>query len=723
MAKPVVFVLLGLFLFFVNTSSVLAALMPLHPDLCPSGTSSGPPPQSTNLTLSEGDRTKNQAFLRQINACPNACYDLVITLSIKPSFTGPHTMVVDTKVTDICKPANEENLEKTNRGCTKGQNEPRLTIEMKEVKHPITQNVEIPGKLISSKSRCDKTISNIVDSMFAKASPESKDIVAALEELGKRPEATVAGPPLITETNALVNAYEELGLDRAQAEDMVKSNPVKAAEMLRAIQDGDINKAGQIAKETFKANDQLNDAVRLAAERNQETSTTASVGGGPPVSQNTFGNPPGVDNREWQIDPRGEPQYPVRNSTTRDGQLKTVISPEALGRIIEDRSETFCATVQGSCYASPEAFVATQMNETTGDVRVSGDGGNSQSLAQVYSAQSGFNTYLAQYKAAYGEDYMLHRVNLRDPSINPEWIASQSVGMQAVVLQDKGQNAGGNYARLVTGYNGSGAAAAAYGNRALNNTQLLQGGRADPYWQAVYNTAREGGGPAITNLAATGIPRGTNSASPFGNVSPFTTTRPVGTAGPTGTSGGGAGTSGNPITQLFSRLFGGGTSGGQSAPTGPQGGGAVPNQQPSQQIPGGSSQQTPQGGQPTSGGGTSPTSPVQQLLDALSPGGSSVSTPAVPVEAVASILVQPQEVERGGSLVVSWSSVGTSSSAPCHVILTVGTTTSVVAQGNEGTRSIQTSAATPTGGWDFRLRCTAAIDGELFERNMSALVK
>ncbi|OGG62145.1 hypothetical protein A3C21_03540 [Candidatus Kaiserbacteria bacterium RIFCSPHIGHO2_02_FULL_59_21] len=89
---------------------------------------------------------------------------------------------------------------------------------------------------------------------------------------------------------------------------------------------------------------------------------------------------------------------------------------------------------------------------------------------------------------------------------------------------------------------------------------------------------------------------------------------------------------------------------------------------------------------------------------------------------VASLVVQPREVARGNPLVVSWSSIGMSVAEPCHVYARAGGTNALIARGNEGSRTILTSATTTPGAWDFSLQCRSA-SGTPLERSASAIVK
>ncbi len=93
------------------------------------------------------------------------------------------------------------------------------------------------------------------------------------------------------------------------------------------------------------------------------------------------------------------------------------------------------------------------------------------------------------------------------------------------------------------------------------------------------------------------------------------------------------------------------------------------------------------------------------------------------VQAVASIIAEPREVMRGNPITVSWSSVGTSQSAPCEVFLQSGTGTSSIARGNEGSERVPTSAATGTLMWGFTLQCTALSGTRLIQQATSVSIK
>lgn len=92
-----------------------------------------------------------------------------------------------------------------------------------------------------------------------------------------------------------------------------------------------------------------------------------------------------------------------------------------------------------------------------------------------------------------------------------------------------------------------------------------------------------------------------------------------------------------------------------------------------------------------------------------------------PPKAVAVLIAQPSQVARGGTITVSWSSVGMSASAPCQIRLEVGTSTSAFAGGNEGSKQFGTNASTTPGTQKFILQCTAQT-GEAVEQSATVTI-
>ncbi|QQG37555.1 MAG: hypothetical protein HYS26_02905 [Candidatus Kaiserbacteria bacterium] len=178
-----------------------------------------------------------------------------------------------------------------------------------------------------------------------------------------------------------------------------------------------------------------------------------------------------------------------------------------------------------------------------------------------------------------------------------------------------------------------------------------------------------------------------------------------------GLGGGLGGESGSPFNlgSLLSGLTKGfGGSGGSRPPSG--GGGYVGGGAPAQS---GGGYVAPSGGAPVSGQ-TYPVTPVSQQIQPV------VTTPQI--KPVATILVQPKEVQRGSSITVSWSSVGMNSSIPCQVFQKTPDVTTVIGVGNEGTKRVTTNTADPLGTWEFRVECSALVGGSI-QQTSSVTVK
>ncbi len=90
--------------------------------------------------------------------------------------------------------------------------------------------------------------------------------------------------------------------------------------------------------------------------------------------------------------------------------------------------------------------------------------------------------------------------------------------------------------------------------------------------------------------------------------------------------------------------------------------------------------------------------------------------------AEASIYVQPSQVSRGRSAVVSWDSVGMSQSNICRVTVVQGGRGILVGQSNESSRQIKISDQSSTGTLEFTVSCTS-LSGDLVERTASLVVQ
>lgn len=184
-----------------------------------------------------------------------------------------------------------------------------------------------------------------------------------------------------------------------------------------------------------------------------------------------------------------------------------------------------------------------------------------------------------------------------------------------------------------------------------------------------------------------------------GNVSPFQNVTPV---------GGGQNTQGN--GSFWGNWFGGGNGGATNPQQGQQQQPGTNNQQPSGQT----------GTSPVQQPGTSPTqtqyqTPYQTPYTTPSP---TTPTPVVAIDPVAVLVAQPSEVVRGRAIVVSWSTVGMSTSEVCQVLMEG----EVIAEGNEGSESVET-ADLSRGSIDFTLECTAQKENKTVEKRASVQVE
>ena len=105
---------------------------------------------------------------------------------------------------------------------------------------------------------------------------------------------------------------------------------------------------------------------------------------------------------------------------------------------------------------------------------------------------------------------------------------------------------------------------------------------------------------------------------------------------------------------------------------------------------------------------------AQQLEDALK----DPSAKSGSAQSPATLVAQPKEVRRGNPITVSWTSVGLRTDSPC--VLRADST--VVAEGNQGTKIVQTTGATRLGSMIFTLACTTA-SGTKFQRTAAVMVR
>lgn len=471
--------------------------------------------------------------------------------------------------------------------------------------------------------------------------------------------------------------FEAFGIKEADGLAMATKNPEATKDLLAGLAGGDTARTTDAAAKLSLTDDQLKGLRDSAANLSPEKVAAAVEFNNPEGaaylrqqvkcesdgSCSTFSQP--GEREKMIISPQGQPSAQMLAGNK--------LQPQVLGALAADAQRQVCANVS-RCYVTAEKQFATMMNESPGDVRIIGDGGKSMSIGQVYEPTA--RSLASRYEQVFGERYMLNDVNIKDPSLNPDWIASQSLRMQALVIQEKATRVGGDEFRTLVAYNGAGPAAVNYGYRAASNVNRLTNGSAPSYWQQSYNAAQQASanGPTIQNLVPTG------ALPPAPPPSPFSF----------------GGNNQNP----FSGFNGGFPSGGPTSPMSfPPSSVYQPVQQPAlpaQPAP------IPQPGS------------VTPVVPNATPG--STGTP------VSTLVVQGKNARPGDTVPVSWSSVNMSSSATCKVQLVTRGTVTPIGTGNEGTKSVKipSDATNPT---TIEILCTGTDGTALPSRSQTIEIK
>ena len=108
---------------------------------------------------------------------------------------------------------------------------------------------------------------------------------------------------------------------------------------------------------------------------------------------------------------------------------------------------------------------------------------------------------------------------------------------------------------------------------------------------------------------------------------------------------------------------------------------------------------------------TLPTAPIQTTI-----------TTAPPVPAVATLIANPQTISRGGAITFTWSSVGVLRGVPC--VFTQESPNKVkLAEANEGTFRFITATTSTASSYSFALRCYAATDAHMIQRDVTVTIQ
>lgn len=226
-----------------------------------------------------------RSYLQRVVICPNACYDVHISLS----FTSiPPALIVTVVGVNKCKKSNDKPAAE-NRGCSKGQNQPAMEAKS----DPIPTVLSVP-KDTGLKSRCDDSVNDVINT-FAQGNIESGfNKMSALSNpvggYGDVPDLT-QGP--VNGNATLLAGFKAANVDDATAQAAIKKDPAAAAEYINAIKTGDQASLTEAAKKLdLNLNDNLSDIDQAAVKSatNPDNGSTPSYQGAPGTGNNTFGN-------------------------------------------------------------------------------------------------------------------------------------------------------------------------------------------------------------------------------------------------------------------------------------------------------------------------------------------------------------------------------------------------------------------------------------------------
>ncbi|MDO8514856.1 MAG: septal ring lytic transglycosylase RlpA family protein [bacterium] len=631
---------------------------PVVASKCPKGYSTGDP--SGTRSFSQSQISTLQSYLQQAIYCANACFDVRTSISISSTDSS---LSVRTTATNRC--ANKEKLAQDQtppRGCAKGQTQPTVIADVPAI-IKLGFTIEPPHK-IGPKSRCDTSISSIVNSMFGRIGNSDLDgfrsDIASLQNLPSvTPPSINVGP-----VNGSEQIAKELaagtGIDISAARKKVAEDPIAAIAAINAISTGDDEQAKRAVR-ALGLNPDLADRAALQAA----------------IIQNNGLSDPNEDKTretEFGLD---------RTGFTQGSQV--------LPHDVLNGGQGACYVVTNSFGTQPACmFTPDQVDQLKGNLvpvvasyYCTGSSIEQTSYGGICNP-NGFN--IASKELPNGTRVLL---------FNPQ--SGQAI---VATVNDRGPFVRGRDVDLTQG------AAQALGVSGVNNLHMVVLGSSGSIGSLGQYASVDVALKAYQDTnGAIAVGDGNISVVASRAVSPFASF--LG-----GSTSGSVNTYGSPFANLSPVPIGYPTT--TSAPTG---GYTAPSQTfqqtPTQQQPVSQTLSQTTQGQSTSG----QSSMAQQLIDALrgGPATTSVSGPSNPP--VATIIVQPHTILRGNSITASWSSVGMSSASPCQVFVNK---VFLLGQGNEGSKRVATDSST-SATLTFTLRCTTQ-SGQIMERNDSATI-
>lgn len=664
-------IVLGFFLMFGGAMPAAAqGTNPpaLFPNDCPRGVSTGDPTETKIYVDGETSDVPIRDFVSRKMFCPNACFDIRITITRAQS-NGKEAMQFKVVGTNKCSDATKSPKDQSapGRGCSVDANDPRKTpqiqptviVDVPKISFSLPvfgEQILLAGQTVGPKSRCKaKDITDTVNSVFDKLGTRSPGTIKTAQNdidalknspntatprpddspLPNQPQpASTDNPPVTpqpeqpktqTDAEALQQLLrEKYGVGADQARQLVETNPDKVKEMIQKSLSNDPAGATEIAKQ-LRLND---DVIRNISQMT-------------PPEQMTPEQAAEIARREQQrlngntFDPDGQ-----RGGLASQCGINTLagnfmFAESQCGRInnnpkssVQGPYHFLCGTWKDYTAATGYGAYSDCAYRNDPDISTKVMNARLSQFADTYGsqcAQAGLSVPSCQYAIhVFGETGFKNV--LREYQIRPNDPASVLRG--GALKYDAYDNNESIFTR-------GGTVAGVFGE-----LERRLGG----------NSTRIGSIQPQVSSPITGFSSGLGSV--FGGGGPFTGTGffNIGNYSNGGPSG--YGYQSNPIISFFSGFLSGTT--GRPVNT-------VPNQ-----VPYGTQTQA---------------------------------------QAVVSIIAQPETSYVGGNIVVSWSSVGMRADRPCVTrMVQSSTASSTIGLSNEG--SIVTSA-TKKGIIKFAITCTA----------------
>src|SRR3989344_480624 len=279
--RPVVaFLFLSLLLPFVAsaalTQSVSSQAPPVVASKCPKGYSTGDP--SGARVFSQSQISTLQTYLQQVVYCANACFDVRTAISISSADSSLYVRTTATnKCADKAKLAQDQTPP---RGCSKGQTQPTVIADVPSI---VRFGVTIePPHTIGPKSRCDTSISGIVNSMFGRIG--SSDLNGFRSDIASLQNLPSVTPPTINVGS--VNGSEQIakelaagtGISVSEAQAIVAKDPLAAINAINAMSTGTAEEGKQAASALGLNPDLVNQSALQAAVREGGSLTDPNEG-------------------------------------------------------------------------------------------------------------------------------------------------------------------------------------------------------------------------------------------------------------------------------------------------------------------------------------------------------------------------------------------------------------------------------------------------------------